>query len=50
VDARVGLWLTPPTHWPGARLEAGFYHGPPFQGQFADLTHTGFSLGVSIDL
>jgi hypothetical protein len=50
VDARIGVWVSPPTHWPGARLEAGFTHGPPFQGQFEDLTHTGFTLGVSLDL
>ena len=50
LDARAGMWISSSTHWPGARLELGFYHGPSFQGQFADVTHTGFSLGVAFTL
>jgi hypothetical protein len=50
VDARAGVWLTPASHWPGTRLEIGFSHGPSFQGQFADLTHTGFAIGVAFTL
>lgn len=50
LDARIGVWISPPTLWPGVRLEAGFYHGPSFQGQFADLTQTAFSVGAAFSL
>jgi hypothetical protein len=50
VDIRAGLWISPASHWPGARLEIGFYHGPSFQGQFADLTLTSFALGAAFTL
>lgn len=50
IDARTGLWLTPSAQWPSARIELGFYHGPPYQGQFEDGTHTGFSVGGAVGL
>lgn len=50
IDLRTGIWLSRPAQWPGARIELGFYHGPSYQGQFEEGTHTGFSLGGAIGL
>ena len=50
LDARLGLWLTPHATWPGVRIELGFLHGPPFQGQFAEGRTTSFSIGAAVDL
>jgi hypothetical protein len=50
LDVRAGVWISRTAQWPGVRLEAGFYHGPSFQGQFADLTHTALMIGVAFTL
>ncbi len=47
-DVRLGLWLTPHSTWPGVRIELGFLHGPPFQGQFADGRMTSVSMGAVV--
>ncbi len=49
IDARLGLWLTPRATWPGVRIELGFLHGPPFQGQFAEGRTTSFSMGATVE-